>query len=596
MRVQTVFGTGLSLVLILSAGCHSSQHAAAPSAQANAAPAQAAPTAPSPATMAEMPPLPPPAASKPAPAAPPAAKPTEPLFAGLGDHHRKVTTSSKDAQKYFDQGLIFAFSFNHDEAIKSFQQAAEFDPNCAMAYWGVSLCNGPHINNPAMDEAHIKAAWEALQQAKAQRDSASDVEKALIDALGARYSADPKADRAILDKSYADAMAGVSQRYPDDVDVVTLYAESLMDLRPWDLWEHDGQPRPETPHVIAALEHVMLLDPEHPGANHLYIHAVEASPQPARGITAANRLRTLVPAAGHMVHMPAHIDIRVGQWQMAAKQNQDAIAADDAYRKISPNQGFYHIYMAHNHQFLSFADMMRGRREESVAAMRDMIAGVPQVFITNMGPAIDGYLCIQYECPMRFGLWDDVLKEPAPPANLPIMNAFWHYARATSMAAKGDVDAAIAEQSVFHKAVEAVPADAKMAINKAHTVLALADHVLTGEIAYRRGEIDKAVSELTEAVKIEDGLMYMEPPDWLIPTRHALGAVLVDAGRMNEAEAVYRADLKYWPENGWSLYGLWQCLNAKHDPQAELVKRRFDKVWEGSDTPLSSTCMCVSKK
>ena len=517
-----------------------------------------------------------------------------PLFAGMGDHHRAITTNSKQAQRYFDQGLIFTFSFNHDEAIRSYTQAAQLDPKCAIAWWGVALCNGPHINNPKMDPDHVKAAWTALQRAQALREYASPVEQALIDALSHRYSDDPNGDRAPLDKSYADAMKSVYDRFPGDTDVATLYAESLMDLRPWDLWSHDGQPRPETPIVISVLEGVMKADPNHPGANHLYIHAVEASPHPERAVAAADRLRTLVPSAGHMVHMPAHIDIRVGQWAQAAKQNQDAIAADKAYRAISPKQGFYHIYMAHNNQFLSFANMMRGRRAEAMTAMRNMIAGVPKEFIENMGPAIDGYLVIQYECPMRFGMWDEILKEPAPPPNLPIMNAFWHYSRAVAMAAKGNVDEAIAEQAVFHKAVDAVPSDAKMAINPAHKVLTLADHALNGEIAYRRGDIDKAVTELNEAVRIEDELMYMEPPDWLVPSRHALGAVLVSAGRMGEAERVYRADLKYWPENGWSLYGLWKCLDARHDPEAASVKARFDKVWKGSDTSLKSTCLCVA--
>lgn len=534
------------------------------------------------------------AAQNTAPTLSPVPGATEPLFSGLGDHHRAVTTSSKDAQRYFDQGLIFSFSFNHDEAIRSFTQAAAFDPDCAMAYWGAALCNGPHINNPAMDPDHQKAAWEALQKAQAHRAHASPVEQALIDALAHRYSADPKAERPPLDKAYADAMRGVHQQFPKDNDVSTLFAESLMGLRPWDLWSHDAKPRPETPEILALLENVMRADAQHPGANHLYIHAVEAGPHPDKAIAAANRLRTLVPAAGHMVHMPAHIDIRVGQWAMAAKQNEDAIAADRAYRAISPNQGFYHIYMAHNCQFLSFADMMRGRRAASMQAMRDMIAGVPKEFIENMGPAIDGYLAIQYECPMRFGMWDDILKAPAPPANLPILNAFWHFTRAVSMAAKGNIDEALAEQVVFHKAVDAVPADAKMAINPAHKVLTIADHTINGEIAYRRGETDKAVSELTEAVKIEDDLLYMEPPDWLVPVRHALGAVLVSAGRMSQAEEVYRSDLKYWPENGWSLYGLWQCLDARHDPEAAAVKRRFDKVWQGADTPLKSTCLCVT--
>lgn len=520
----------------------------------------------------------------------------QPLFAGLGDHHRAVTTSSKEAQKYFDQGLVWTFAFNHDEAIRSFQQVAALDPDCAMAWWGIALCNGPHINNAAMDAAHVAAAWEALQKARSLREHASPAEQALIDALAHRYSSDPASPRGPLDKAYADAMAGVHQTFPKDDDIAVLYAESLMDLRPWDLWSHDGQPRPETPMVLATLESVLKSDPKHPGANHLYIHAVEASPDPARALPAANRLRTLVPGSGHLVHMPAHIDIRTGRWDLAAQQNVQASEIDRTYRAISPRQGFYHIYMAHNHQFLAFADMMRGRRASAMQAMRDMIAGVPQEFIDNMGPAIDGYLGIQYECPMRFGMWDEILQAPEPPSQLPITTAMRLFARSVAYAAKGDVNAALAEQATFRKAVDDVPQGAKMAINDAHTVLKLADHVITGEIAYRKGDFDKAVNELSAGVKIEDSLLYMEPPDWLVPARHALGAILVERKRWTEAEAVYRADLKYWPENGWSLYGLWQCLEASKSPEAKSVKARFDKVWEGSDTPLTTTCLCVQKK
>ncbi|MCI0631979.1 MAG: hypothetical protein L0Y44_15145 [Phycisphaerales bacterium] len=520
---------------------------------------------------------------------------TAPLFAGMGDHHRAITASSKQAQKYFDQGLAWTFAFNHDEAIRSFKQTAELDPKCAMAYWGISYCHGPHINNPVMDEAHVKAAWEALQQAQALRGGASPVEQDLIDALAKRYSADPKADRAPMNKAYADAMAAVYREYPKDTDVGALYAESLMDLRPWDLWSLDDQPRPETPFVVAALERVLTQDSRHPLANHLYIHAVEAGPNPEKAVDAANRLRKLVPGSGHLVHMPAHIDIRTGQWAMAAKQNQEAIEIDREYREISPRQGFYHVYMAHNHQFLSFASMMRGRREESNRAARNMVAGVPSEFIETSAAMIDGYLPIYLEAMVRFGMWNEILQEPAPDPRLPITTAFWRFTRAIALAALGKLDEAVQEQALFRKAVEAIPKDAVMAINPAHKVLSIADHVLNGEIAFRKREIDTAVRELTEAVNIEDTLLYMEPPDWLVPVRHTLGAVLMSAGRTAEAEDVYRTDLKYWPENGWALFGLWKSLEAQSDPEAPSIKRRFEKVWAGADTPLTSTCLCVAK-
>jgi tetratricopeptide (TPR) repeat protein len=281
------------------------------------------------------------------------------LFQGLGSHHREVSHATAGGQKYFDQGLTFAFAFNHDEAIRSFTEAARLDPECAMNWWGIALCNGPHINNPEMDEQHSKAAWEALQKAKSLSGKAAPVEQALITALESRY-VDPAGklplkpqDRAPVDKAYAQAMFKVNKQFPSDSDVGTLYAESMMDLRPWDLWDLDGTPRPETGEIVKTLETVLKATPDHPGANHLYIHAVEASPQPERAVPAADRLTKLVPAAGHLVHMPAHIYARVGRWDDAATANRTAMTADAAYRKLSPTQGFYHIYMAHNAGFLA---------------------------------------------------------------------------------------------------------------------------------------------------------------------------------------------------------------------------------------------------
>lgn len=530
-------------------------------------------------------------------------RPTAQLFEGMGKHHRTVTNASPEAQRYFDQGLTWAFSFNHDEAIRSFQEAARLSPDCAMAYWGIALCNGPHINNPAVDEEHSKAAWEALQKAAALQSKASREERALISALTARY-ADPSAgklpftpeERAPLDKAYAGAMGKVRAEFPKDNDIGTLYAESMMDLRPWDLWSVKGEPRPETPEIVKTLEEVLASDPNHPGANHLYIHAVEASPHADRGIAAADRLRTMIPASGHMVHMPGHIDVRVGRWDKAAEQNRRAIEVDSGYRKLSPKQGFYHIYMAHNHQFLSWACMMEGRSEESVRAAREMIAGVPSAFIEHSPAAIDGYLGIPYESMMRFGRWDDMLKEPAPPEVLPITTSIWRFSRAIAYAAKGEIDEAKKEQGVFREAVKKVPPGAIMAINPAETVLSLADHVLEGEIAFRQGDTEKAIANLTKAVELEDTLRYMEPPDWLVPVRHTLGAVLLNADRPKEAEKVYRDDLVKWPENGWALFGLAQALKAQGSPDADAVEARFQKAWANADIKLEATCLCVPGK
>lgn len=529
------------------------------------------------------------------------------LFQGMGPHTRTISTSSARCQQFFDQGLTWAFAFNHDEAIRSFTEAAAADPKAAMPWWGIALCNGPHINNPAMDEGHSKAAWAAWNKANElvrSNPTTTPTERALVEALRARY-VDPAAsklplspeERAPLDRAYADAMERVCRQFGSDADVCTLYAESLMDLRPWDLWSVAGEARPETPEITAVLEKALALNPNHPGANHLYIHTCEAGPAgvPERAMAAADRLRTLVPASGHLVHMAGHIDVRVGKWAQAAEQNRQAMVIDAAYRKMSPNQGFYNIYMAHNHQFLSWTCMHTGRKAECLAAARAMMEGIPAAFIENMPEAIDGYLGLEIEALLRFGEWDRMLAMPEPIAKLPIKRALWRYGRATAFAAKGDVPSAEREQAMFRKAVEQIPAGRLMAINDAHTTMKIAEHSLAGEIAFRRGSIDEAVSQLREAVKIEDTLRYMEPPDWVWPTRHQLGAVLMHAGRFDEAAEVYRADLKKWPENGWALFGLAECLKATKSPEAAAVEARFKTVWADADTPIRATCMCVKK-
>lgn len=518
------------------------------------------------------------------------------LFDGLGDHHRTITTSSPEAQKYFDQGLTWAYAFNHDEAIRSFTRAAELDPSCAIAWWGVALCNGPHINNPMMDEERSRRAWDALQKARSLRAGATPVEVSLIDALTRRYAWPAPHDRMPLDHAYADAMRGVWSTYPADADIATLFAESLMDLRPWDLWTQDGQPQPGTQEVVVALESALQLDPSHPGANHLYIHTMEASPQAAKAVDSAERLRTLVPAAGHLVHMPAHIDVRTGQWAKASDSNVAAIAADRAYRKIVPRQGFYHVYMAHNNHFLAFSAMMECRREVALKSARAMIEGVPEEFIVTAAPLVDPVMSIEYEVYKRFGMWDKMLKAPAPDQRLPITTAMWRMNRGLAYAAKGELDAARHEQTKMREKVASLPNDAMMTINPAATVLKIADLLLDAEIAVAEDRTDDAVSQLREAAAIEDTLRYMEPPDWIQPVRHTLGAVLVGAGRYSEAEWVYRDDLRKWPENGWSLLGLAQCLEARGAAdEAADVRARLDRVWSRADQRPATSCACVKK-
>ncbi len=517
-----------------------------------------------------------------------------PLFQGMGPHHRKVETSSNLAAAYFDQGLTWAFAFNHDEAIRSFEEAARIDPGFAMAYWGIALCHGPHINNPVVTPERAQAAWTALQEALARRANASPVHQALIDALSHRYADPQPEDRSGLDRAYADAMGEVYRHYPEDTDVGTLYAEALMDLQPWDLWTRDGEPKGETSRILTVLENVIARQPDHPGAHHLYIHAVEAA-HPEKGLASAERLCDLVPASGHLVHMPSHIYVLTGRWEQASEQNVKAIAADRSYRHLSPRQGFYRVYMTHNHHMLAFASMMEGRYAVALKAARQLVADVPEDYKRNSAAYVDPYLMVVTDVLTRFGKWKEILQEPQPPAYLPITTAFWHFARGTAYANLNDFTRADAEREAFRAAVARVPEGALMAINPAHDLLEIAGLVLDGEIAYRRGDTDGAVASLRKAVALEDELKYMEPPEWILPVRHPLGAILLDAGRTGEAEAVYREDLEKWPDNGWSLYGLAQCLEARNSPEAVSADARFRRAWARSDTKIHASCLCAKQ-
>lgn len=515
------------------------------------------------------------------------------LLPGMGSHRRAVSTASRDAQRWFDQGLVLTMSFNHDEAIRSFTEAARLDSGCAMAWWGIALANGPHINNPAMSEAQSRDAWAALGRAMALRGKASPVERALIEALATRYADPPPADRRALDEAYAAAMRGVWRAHPGDADVGVLFAEALMDLRPWDLWKADGSPQPGTSEVTETLEAVLRRAPGHPGANHLWVHLVEASPHPERGVAAADRLRALVPGAGHMVHMPAHIYSRVGRWADAAEANVRAIEADRRYRELSPRQGFYSVYMAHNRHFLSWAAQMEGRSELALRAAREMIANFPEDFVRESAFFADGYMNVEMETLMRFGRWEELLAVPEPPDYLPITRAFRHFARGTAFAALGRLEEADRAQADFREAAGRVTDEMIVGNNPARLVLAIAGHQLAGEILNRRGDVDGAVRELREGARLEDTLRYNESPDWLLPVRHALGAVLVRAKRWSEAETAYREDLARNAENGWSLWGLARALRAQERiAEAGAVEARFRRAWKRADVSLESTCYC----
>ncbi|MBX7132872.1 MAG: hypothetical protein K1X67_09375 [Fimbriimonadaceae bacterium] len=516
------------------------------------------------------------------------------LFTGLGNLHRKVTTDALAAQIYFDQGLAFLYAFNHDEAIRSFTQATKFDPECAMAWWGIAIANGPHINNPMVDEEHSTSAWNALLKAQEFASLATPVERALIGAAGKRYASPAPPDRKALDQAYADAMRRVWKKYPKDPDIGALFAESMMDLRPWDLWKPNGSPQPGTLEIVRALEDVLRVDSKHPLGLHLYIHAVEASPDPWRAMDEADRLRFLQPSLGHMVHMPSHIDVRTGQWLKAMESNERAIKADDTYRERVPNQGFYQIYMTHNHHMFAFAAMMRGEGAKAIQAMDDMMKPFPPEWLAQMAPFVDGYMAMPIEVRVRFGKWDEVLAQPDLPEHFPIAGTLRAGARAVAFAAKGDPVSARREQTEFYRLRRQVPKGSTVGNSSAEGVMTTAMHLMNGEILLAEGSMDAALARLRQGVASEDRLRYNEPPDWIQPVRHTLGAALLKAGRLKEAEQVYRADLAKLPNNGWSLYGLSEVLARRgQNVAAKKLRQQFEIVWARADTPITSSCLCL---
>jgi len=518
--------------------------------------------------------------------------PTVPLYE-LGAFSRAVTTSSPEAQRYFDQGLAFMYGFNHDEAIRSFRRAAELDPGCAMAHWGVAVANGPHINNPVLPADRGQAAWDALARAQAVAAGATPVEKALIVAQAARYASPPPEDRKHLDLAYANAMRAVWAAYPQDPDVGAIFAEAMADLRPWDLWLPDGKPQPGTEELVATLDAVLRLDPKHPLALHLYVHAVEASTQPGRADAAAEALRDRLPGLGHLLHMPSHIDVRRGRWQEAVVANTKAIASDRSYTARAPEQGFYRLYLAHNHHMLTYSAMMTGQSALALRTIREMVDDIPLEFF-KANPFADGFMAMPLEVLMRFGRWQEILATPDFPDFVPISRALQHYARGVAFAASDRVPYAERELQAFLEARTRVPKEAFFGNNTAADVLDVAERVLKGELLFRSGKGDEGIALLREGALREDKLRYDEPPDWIQPVRHPLGAALLQAGRFADAEAVFREDLEKLPDNGWGLYGLSRALQMqKKRSEAAAVLKRFERIWIRADVKIQSPCLCL---
>jgi tetratricopeptide (TPR) repeat protein len=505
------------------------------------------------------------------------------LLSGLGEVHHPVSTKNSQAQQFFDQGLKLVFGFNHDEARRSFQRAAELDPKLAMAWWGVALTLGPNYNLP-VDPEREKAGYDAAQRAVALKSNASEPECAYIDAVAVRYSNDPKADLHQLDVTYKDAMSKLAARYPDDLDAVTLYAESAMNLNPWHLWTADGKPAEGTEEIVWVLESVLKRDPNHLGANHYYIHAVEASPHPERALPSAARLEKLASAAGHLVHMPAHIYARVGDHPAAAHCNELAVAADKKFLAATHEQGVYPLfYYSHNLHFLAFAASMEGNFAEAKDAAARLVGNVaPGV---KAMPMLEGFLPTPIVVLFAFERWDDLLKLPVPDSSFLITNAVWHSLRGVAFANTGKTAEAEKEQGAFRELATKIPPDTMYdMLNKTGAVFKVHDHLLAGMIARSRHDDKGAIDSLTQAIADEDALNYSEPPPWYPPVRPMLGRVLLEAKQFPEAEKVFRADLEKNPRDGRALSGLRDCLKAQHRQyEADQIDQQFRTAWKFAD-------------
>jgi len=515
--------------------------------------------------------------------------PLAPALAGLGPVHHPVTTAAERAQDFFDQGLRLTYAFNHQEALRAFKEVVRLDPDCAMGYWGWALVLGPNLNLPMSPDV-APQAYEAIQEAMARRDRVSDRERAYIEALARRYDAEADEDRAPLDLAYARAMEAVHSRYPEDDDAATLYAAALMNLSPWDYWTRDGQPGVYTPTLLGALEGVIARNPQHTGALHYYIHAVEPV-DAGRAEEAADLLSGLAPGAGHLVHMPSHVYMQTGRYADAFDANREAIAADEGYVTACRNQGIYPLnYYPHNIHFLAWAAILQGRSHEALAASRKVAARVPEDMHGDDWALYQTFLSMPLYTMVRFGMWEAILAEPRPRKDADYWTGIWHYARGMARVHGGRLDEAQAELDALSAIVASPEAlETLIGFANAKTLLRIAQGVLAGELLAKRGECDRAVAALDQAVRLEDALLYNEPPDWYYPVRHTLGAVLLEAGRADEAETVFWQDLERNRENGYALRGLADSLRAQgREDEAEDVEARFENAWKDADVELTS--------
>ena len=518
-------------------------------------------------------------------------KPGAPVFDNLGGHHHAIGTHNPQTQMFFDQGVKLMFGFNHAEAIRSFREGARLDPHCAMCWWGIAFALGPNINLPMPDDA-VAPAWQALQKAEALEAKASPEERDWIEALATRYSADPKADRKAMDEAFAQAMGKLWQAHPDDLDAGTFYAEAMMDTQPWDYWQADGAtPKGHGGEIVATLESIIKRSPNHPGALHLYIHAVEASTTPERGEAAADRLFTLMPGAGHIVHMPGHIYYRVGRYADAVRVNEIAAKVDEAYIASCKAQGYYPAgYYGHNIHFLWTSSEMEGRSQASLDAARRLIKAVDPVGLAKDMPQADLYAFTPSASLLRFGRWNEILAEPAPPPEMKLAMAVWLEARGFAHANTGDLTAAKADQQALTTLAGGDFTRWAAANVPAHEMADLALALLDGEIARRSGDLPEAIRWFRLAADLEAKLPYSEPPYWHQPTSHLLGAALLEAHRPAEAEGVYRESLKTYRGDGWALFGLTRALAAQgKTAEAAQARKAFEASWKFADVKLASS-------